>query len=674
MDIKALVNEMNIAEKLSESELLTIGSEVVEGYETDEASRAGWKENLEEWTKMALQIADKKTFPWPNASNIKFPLLSTAAMQFAARAYPTLVPADGKVVKCRVVGSDPTGEKARRAIRISKHMSFQVMEEMEEWDEEMDRLLITLPIAGTVFKKTYYDPEKERNVSCVVMPKDMVVNYWAKSLEDCERTTEIHLFSKRKLEEKTRKGIYRKVKLGAAQVGGVAINKSDPHDMTLPQEDNTTPYTILEQHTFLDLDKDGLAEPYVVLVEKESKEVLRITARFDSEGVELDENGKIVSIVPNQYYTKYSFFPNPDGGFYDIGFGRLLGPINASVDTIINQLTDAGTLSNMQAGFIGKGLRIKMGDAKFTPGEWKAVNATGSDIKQQIFPLPVREPSQVLFKLLELLSQSAQQLASVAEIFVGKMPGQNTPATTTMASIEQGMKLFTAVYKRVYRSLGKEFQKLYKLNRVYLDPQVFFDFIDEPIQQSDYMGNEKEVIPAADPTASSNQERQQKTQQLMQLLGLGTIDPMEITVRMLEALEVPEPEKLMKQPGPPPPDPKAEALKLKAQLDQQKASNDLQMEQAKMQMSQANEAAKMQLTKAMKQQEMNFKAQEAALKMKIAAMEANVKLTTQQQDAQSKLVQGVQSHQMGMMQQQEKHQQAVAMEKAKPKQSAKPKK
>jgi len=671
MDIKSLVNEINIAKNLSDEELITIGSDCVEGYETDEASRAGWKENLEEWTKMALQVADKKTFPWPNASNIKFPLLSTAAMQFAARAYPTLVPADGKVVKCRVVGSDPTGEKTRRAIRISKHMSFQVMEEMEEWDEEMDRLLITLPIAGTVFKKTYYDSEKERNVSCVVMPKDMVVNYWAKSLEDCERTTEIHTFSKRKVEEKKRAGLYREVDLAKPTVDGIATNKSDPHDMTLPEEDDTTPYTILEQHTFLDLDKDGYAEPYVVIVEKESKEVLRISARFDTEGVKLDEKGKIVSITPTQYYTKYSFFPNPDGGFYDIGFGRLLGPINASVDTIINQLTDAGTISNLQAGFIGKGLRIKMGDTKFVPGEWKAVNATGQDIKQQIFPLPVREPSAVLFKLLELLSQSAQQLASVAEIFVGKMPGQNTPATTTMASIEQGMKLFTAVYKRVYRSLGKEFQKLYRLNRVYLDPQVELDILDEPIQQSDYLGNEKEVIPAADPTAASSQERQQKTQQLMQLLGLGTLDPMEITVRMLESLEVSDPEKLMKQPGPPPPDPKVEALKMKAQLDQQKAANDLQMEQMKMKLSQANEAAKMQMTKAMKEQEMQFKAQEAALKMKIAAMEANVSLATQQQEAQSKLVQGNQSHQLGMMQQQEKHQQAVQQQKA---QKPKPKK
>jgi chaperonin GroES len=208
-----LIDEVNIAKKLKEADLIKIGSDVVEGYESDEASRREWKSNLEEWTKMALQIADKKTFPWPNASNIKFPLLSTAAMQFAASAYPTLVPSDGKVVKCRIVGSDPTGEKTQRAIRIGKHMSYQVMEEMEEWDEEMDRLLITLPIAGTVFKKTYYDPEKGRNVSCLVMPKDLVVNYWAKSLEDCERITEIHEYSQRKVEEKVRKGIYRKVDL-----------------------------------------------------------------------------------------------------------------------------------------------------------------------------------------------------------------------------------------------------------------------------------------------------------------------------------------------------------------------------------------------------------------------------------------------------------------------------
>jgi len=654
MKIQDLISEVNIAEKLTQEQLVSIGDEVVTGYETDDESRKDWKDNLEKWTKMALQIAEQKTFPWPNASNIKFPLLSTAAMQFAARAYPTLVPSDGKIVKCKIVGSDLDGEKTKRAIRISKHMSYQVMEEMEEWDEEMDRLLITLPIAGTVFKKTYYDPEKERNVSCLVMPKDLVVNYWTKTLEDCERTTEVHQFSKRRIEEKIRKGLYRKVTLGDPTSDDSIKSKSDPNEMRTPQDDSTTPYTILEQHCFLDLDEDGYAEPYVVLVELNSKEVLRIAPRFEADGVKMGEDGEIVSIDPIEYYTKYSFFPNPDGGFYDIGFGRLLGPINASVDTLINQLVDAGTISNLQSGFIGKGLRIKMGDTKFTPGEWKAVNATGQDIKQQVFPLPVREPSQVLFKLLELLSQSAQQLASVAEIFVGKMPGQNTPATTTMASIEQGMKLFTAVYKRVYRSLAKEFQKLYKLNRIYLDPQVELDILDEPIQQSDYLGNEKEVIPSADPTAASQQERLQKAQQLLQVMGLGTLNPMAVTQRLLEALEEPAPEQLMQQPQPQP-DPKAQALQMKAQLDQQKAAMDSQMAEKKLQMEQSAEANKAMIQKALAQQELQHKEQLAALEMRVAAaklqqssVEGTQKVIQQHQDHQMSMVHKDQAHKMGM--------------------------
>jgi len=659
------LNEINIAEKLSDEDLITIGSDVVEGYEADEKSRSEWKENLEEWTKTALQIADKKTFPWQGASNIKFPLLSTAAMQFAARAYPTLVPSDGKIVKCRIVGSDPTGEKTKRAVRVSKHMSYQIMEEMEEWDEQMDRLLITLPIAGTVFKKTYFDSEKQRNVSCLVMPKDLCVNYYAKTLEDCERKTEIHEFSKRKIEEKIRKGIYRKVDLGEPTVDGTQPSTSNPSGTVPPEDDDTTPYVVLEQHCFLDLDKDGYPEPYVVIVEKDSQQVLRIAARFSQEGVNVDEKGKVISITPDEYYTKYSFFPNPDGGFYDIGFGRLLGPINASVDTIINQLTDAGTLSNMQSGFIGKGLRIKMGDTKFTPGEWKAVNATGSDIKSQIYPLPVREPSEVLFKLLGLLSQSAKELASVAEIFVGKMPGQNTPATTTMASIEQGMKLFTAVYKRVYRSLSKEFQKIYKLNRTYLDPQVELDILDEPIQQSDYLGNEKDVIPSADPSAASSQERIQKAQQLMQLLGLGTINPMAVTQRMLEALEEPAPEQLMQQPQPQP-DPKAEALKMKAQLDQQTAEHTMMLKEKELELKQAGEAHKAQLAEALNQQKLQFQADEASLKMRIAALEAGQSQEAHQQN----LSQAADTHQLSLIQGAQKH--AVQLKQQQEAQKAKP--
>ena len=337
----------------------------------------------------------------------------------------------------------------------------------------------------------------------------------------------------------------------------------------------------------MDLDNDGYSEPYIVTLEEQSHTVLRIVPRFTEDDVIINEKKKVVSIEAIQYYTKYSFIPNPDGGFYDIGFGRLLGPINESANTIINQLVDAGSLSNLQSGFIGKGLRMKMGESAFTPGEWKAVNATGDDIKKQVFPLPVREPSQVLLALLELLLKAGKELASVAEIMTGKMPGQNTPATTTMASIDQGMKVFTAVYKRVYRSLAKEFRKIYKLNKTYMNPEEYLSVLDDNIQQSDYEGPEDDIIPGADPTAISPQEKQGKAQAVMQILQLGTIDPMFATQMYLDAHEIPNAEKAIKQPTPPPPDPKVELMKTKAQLEVQKATRDMQIKEREAQLREA---------------------------------------------------------------------------------------
>lgn len=644
VDIDKILEATNVATLLTEAQLQKIGDDCHTGFTTDLQSREAWEKDLETWSKLALQIADEKSFPWPNAANIKYPLLSTAAMQFAARSYPTLVPSDGKVVKCRVVGADPTGEKAARALRISTHMSYQVLNEMEEWEEDMDRLLIALPIAGTCFKKTYWDAGKQRNRSCLVLPKSLVVNYSAKSLEDSERTTEILYLSKRQVKERENQEVFLEVDLPDS--GNIFTTKADSVNNAFQMDnsnDEITPYTFLEQHTFLDLDGDGYTEPYIVLLEESSKKVVRIVPRFNQDTVIMDADGKVVSITPVQYYTKYSFIPNPDGGFYDIGFGRLLGPINESANTIINQLVDAGSLSNLQAGFIGKGLRIKMGEARFQPGEWKAVNAVGDDLKKQIFPLPVREPSQVLFNLLDLLLKSGKELASVAEIFVGKMPGQNTPATTTMATIEQGMKVFTAVYKRVYRSLAKEFKKLYVLNRTYANPEEYIAVIDQQIQQSDYEGPEDDIIPGADPTAVSSQEKQQKVQALMQLLQLGTIDPMFVTQMYLEAHEIPNAEKAIKQPQPPPPDPKMQAIQAKAQVDQQKAQSDMMMSQQKMQLETAS-----------KEQEMQIKARMANMELQLKQMEAVLKSRASQADVAAKM-QGVsmdlQAKQMGHAQQ-----------------------
>lgn len=649
MKLEKILESNNLADALDNDTLQKIGNDVYDGYESDLRSRKEWEDDLEKWTKLALQIVESKTYPWKGASNVKYPLLSTAAMQFNARAYPSLVSPDGNVVRCRPVGSDPTGEKMNRARRVGKHMSYQIIEEMDGWEEDMDRLLLILPITGTAFKKSYFDSTTQKNCSKLVYPTDLVVNYWAKSIEEAERITEVIPMSQRKVKEKQLQKIYRDVELETPQIGAEDNSREQRQGFVTPEQDETTPHILLEQHKFLDLDKDGYSEPYVVLVDKQTKEVLRIAPRFTAEDVMMDGENNVVQIRATHYYTKFSFVPNPDGGFYDLGFGRLLGSINASADTLVNQLIDSGTLNNLQSGFIGKGLRIKMGDSHFTPGEWKAVNATGDDIKKQIFPLPTKEPSPVLMNLLQFLLQSGKELASVAEIFVGKMPGQNTPATTTMASIEQGMKVFTAVYKRVYRSLTKEYRKLYLLNQKYLNPEQYVDFIDEKVEQSDYKGPENDIVPAADPQATMAQEKQAKVQLLLQLLSLGTLNPLQVTAFALEAGEIPNFQQFLIQQQQPQPDPKAEAMKaqtdmkmqesqMKMQLAQTQAQHKIQVEDAKAKIGLASEEQKMEINAQIKNLDFQYKKLEAILK----ALEANA-------THQANMQQGAEKHALDMM-------------------------
>lgn len=629
---RAFIEQVNIAEHLKEAKLLEIAEEVHSGYKTDLQSREQWEKNLDEWTKLALQFKEEKSYPWPKASNIKYPLLSTASLQFNARAYPTLIPPQGNVVRVEIIGSDPQGLKAERADRVSKFMSYQLMKQMLNWDSDMDKALLILPIVGTLFKKTYWDSQKKQNCSTLIMPKDLVINYWARSLETCERKTEVIEMPKRVLKERQNAGIFLNIDLPSPTSQGTEANPN--LQKTQPgKDDRTTPYIILEQHTFLDLDNDGYDEPYIITLEEASKKVLRICARFDEEGISTNEKGDITKIDPIEYYTKYTFIPNPDGGFYDVGFGLLLGPINDSVNTLVNQLVDSGTLSNLQAGFIGKGLRMKMGDAMFKPGEWKPVNATGDDIKKQIFPLPVNQPSKVLFELLGMLVQAVKELASVPEIFVGKMPGQNTPATTTMATIEQGQKVFTAVYKRVWRSLQSEFKKLYRLNRIYINPQEIVNILDQPVTPEDFDESKYDICPAADPAATSSQEKMAKAQALIELLQLGTVDPAAVTMRILQAQEQPKIEELLPK-GPPPPDPKVVAEQQKAQTAQMMAQQKMQLEQQKAELKMRESAVQMQMEQQMQAMELQHKQAITQLELRVKMMEANVKTAATIQQAQ----------------------------------------
>lgn len=627
--LRAYLESKNLAEDLDPEKLRKFGADAKAGFELDKQSREHWEKAMDEWTKLAVQHREDKTWPWPRASNVKYPLLTTAAMQFSARAYPSLIPSDGKVVKTKVIGKDPTGEKSKRADRVSMYMSYQLLNEMHGWEEGMDKLLIQLPILGTVFKKTYWDPVREEAVSEVILPKTLVVDYWAKSLESAERISQVIEMSPRVLKERQLAGIYLDVSLGDAPT---PLGANNP-----PANDETTPYTIIEQHTYLDLDDDGYPEPYVVTFHLESAKVLRIYARFTEKTMFFGKDGKLIKIEPLQYYTKFGFIPNPDNGFYDLGFGTLLGPLNESVNTLINQLIDSGTLNNLQTGFLGKGLKLRMGDTPMQPGEWKAVNSMGDDLKKQIVPLPTKEPSNVLFQLMGSLITSGKELASVAEIFVGKMPGQNTPATTTMATIEQGMKVFTAVYKRVYRSLQQEFDKLFDINATYLNPETYAEVVDVNVGPADFNRDGYDVCPGADPTAVSQTEKLLKAQGLMEMLPLGILDPVKVGLRLLEAQEQPNYMELLNQ-----------QVAQTGQIPQQPNPKILEL-QAKQQAMQQNTELKQQeaaFKSALQQRDQQFKqameAQAAEQELRFKAMEARIELakgihTTRAQVAQDKL-------------------------------------
>ena len=617
------------------------------------------EKKAKEYFELALQVAKEKSFPWPKASNVKFPLVSIASMQFGARAYPTLVPSTGKIVQMRVLGKDPDGEKFKRAQRVSTHMNYQLTVQMEDWEEDYDKLLIMLPIIGVAFKKTYYDSSLRRNKSCLVLPQNLVVNYWTKSLEESFRITEVLYLTRNQVKERQLQDIY----LADVDLGDPVLEvdtDNEKRDLKPVKVDQSTPYKILEQHTFLDLDDDGYFEPYIVTVDYHTTKVLRIVPRFKQENIDTNVDGDVVSIKPDHYYTKFPFFPNPDGSFYDLGFGHLLGPINEAVNTLINQLVDSGTIRNLQAGFVGKGIQIRKGEQRFQPGEWKQVNAIGDDLRKQIVPLPSNEPSKVLFELLGLLIQSGKELASIAEIFVGKMPGQNTPAYTTKETVEQGMKLFTAIYKRVYRAQSKELKKLYELNRYYLDPEEYVSVLDEPIQQSDYDAPPDDLIPAADPSASSNTEKLAKVEALAQLLPLGTINPMALTMRWLEAMDETQPEQLIIPPEQQQqkPDPKVEAEMAKTQIKQAESQHKMQMEELKMQLEQQKQTMQIQLEK-----------QKMEMQMQFEAMKQQLELTKARN---ATMVDGM-KHQQKMQQDDEKHQQQMKMQAQKPKPASKEK-
>jgi chaperonin GroES len=556
----------NIAEFLDQDLLNTIGARVVKDFNMDKESRADWEERDEKWMKLATQVLEVKNEPFEGASNIKYPTLALAAVQFAARSYPQIVQG-ADVVKGKPIGADPEGQKAKKARRIGQHMSWQLLNEMEEWEDDMDGLLTALPIEGCEFKKTYFNPSLGRNVSEWIRPVDCIVNYYARTLEKASRITHVYKFTQNEIVERERSGMFLEIDYG--------LPIQDERDENAPTNDEDAPHTFYEQHRYWDLDNDGYQEPYIITVHKDTQKVARIVARWNEEGIHVNNKGEIIHIDPVHYFTRYIFMPSPDGGIYGQGFGSLLGPINDSINMTLNQLHDAGTMANLsgKTGFIGKGLSAKSGKGggiiKLKLGEFQNVNFSGDDIRKAVWQANFGEPSIVLFQLLGILVTAGDKLGSITDPMVGESPGANVPATTTLALIEQGLKVFSAIFKRIYRSLTCEYRKIFRLNRLFLPDEAYYAVLDEQqaIKRIDYNNSDYDVQPVADPNQVSNTQQLLKAQALLGLMGMGLNDD-EIKRRYLTALQEPDIDKLMEG-AQPPPDPKLilEAQKLDLERD-----------------------------------------------------------------------------------------------------------
>lgn len=554
----------NIADELEDDELSRIGQDCLEGYSIDQASRDEWMKKSEDAMRLAMQVSEEKSYPWPKASNIVYPLMTTAAIQFWARAYPAIVPSRN-VVKGIVWGDDkgveaknqdgtpqvalnqqgqripaftvPPGDKQRRADRIGEHMSYQLLEEQAEWEDETSKLILILPIVGCAFRKTYFDPACGRNMSLTVRAENLVVNFNAKSLELAPRITEELKLYPREVEEQKLAETFLDIDYAANAAGS---------------SDKDAPIDFLEQHCFLDLDDDGYTEPYVVTLQKDTGKVARIVARYDADSIKL-RGEKLAKIEPVQYYTKFDFLPNPDGGIYGIGLGQLLSPINAGVNTTLNMLIDQGHRATVGGGFVGRGLSMHSGSVRFRPGEYKVVNSPGSAIRDAIVDLNIRDPSTVLFQLLGLLIEAGREVAAVKDVLSGDLTAQTMQPTTLLAIIEQGLKTFTAIYKAIHRGLKGEFDKLYRLNRVYLDEITGYrqGNVYKEITREDYAKGSG-VEPISDPGQVSDMQQLVRAQFLEGYRQDPLINQIELRNRIFKAANIPEADKLVVQQMPQP--------------------------------------------------------------------------------------------------------------------------
>ena len=541
----------NLADILPDDVLEPLGSEMKQNYMDYKMSRKEWEKSYTDGLDLLGFKYENRTEPFQGASGATHPVLAEAVTQFQATAYKELLPADGPV-RTQILGIN-TPAKQQQAERVKDFMNYQIMDQMKEYEPEFDSMLFHLPLAGSTFKKVYYDDLLSRAVSKFVPADDLVVPYTANSLDDAESIIHVIKISENDLRKQQVAGFYKDVELNPP---GITTNdevskKEKELEGTVKSGKQQTMYTMLECHVDLDLDgfedigpdgePSGIKLPYIVTIEEGSGTVLSIRRNYAPN----DPKKQRV-----QYFVHFKFLPGL--GFYGFGLIHMIGGLSRTATVALRQLLDAGTLSNLPAGFKQRGVRVRDEASPIQPGEFKDVDAPGGNLREAFFPLPYKEPSATLLQLMGIVVQAGQRFASISELQTGE--GNNNAAVgTTIALLERGSKVMSAIHKRLYNSMKGEFKLLSKVIATYLPPEYPYDVVGGArlIKQMDF-DERIDILPVADPNIFSMSQRITLAQTQLQLAtsNPGMHNMYQAYRSMYEAIGVKNVDQLLPPPAP----------------------------------------------------------------------------------------------------------------------------
>jgi len=533
--------DSNLAEFVDDQDLNELANDCVSKFESDKTSRSEWEETYKQGLdQLGLEMEDRTT-PWAGACGVFHPMLSEAVVRFQSQTIQEIMPAKGPVrTQCWGVVTD---DRIKQAHRVQEYMNYQLLEVMTEYRSETEKLLFSLPLAGSAFRKIYFDPSLGRPTSMFVPAEDFVVAYHESDLDQAERYTHVMNRSSNQVRKLQVNGFYRDVELQTSHVEDNPITeKYNEIGGVRPSWEDSERHQLLEMHCVLDLpgfeDDDGVVLPYVITIDKASSTVLSIYRNWEED----DPNR-----LKKQHFVHYGYVPGI--GFYNLGLIHMIGGLAKSATSLLRQLVDAGTLSNLPGGLKTRGLRIKGDDTPIMPGEFRDVDVPGGVIRDNITFLPYKEPSSVLYQLLGNIVDEGRRFASMADMKVADM-NQNAPVGTTLAIMERAMKVQSAIQARIHASLKQEYKILAGIIRDYTSPAYPYETEEgEEIKAADF-DDRVDVIPVSDPNASTMSQRIMQYQAAMQLAqqSPGLYDMPLLHRQMMELIGIPNADKIVPMP------------------------------------------------------------------------------------------------------------------------------